>query len=100
MLLVVEQKFQDVGISRIYKTVTRPSMTCTTQTRLNTAKIKRMLETGEMKVLQGTAGETLMNRERSRNIRRECEVGAEEEEKMERAHETNVWGKTGQNSKG
>lgn len=42
--------------------------------RPDTAKTKRMLETGQMKVLLGIAGKTLMDRECSENIRTECGV--------------------------
>ena len=44
-------------------------MTYTTETRPDTAKTKRLLETTEMKVLRGIAENTLLDRETSENIR-------------------------------
>ena len=55
--------------SRIYKTAIRPIMTCTAETRPETTKTKRLLETTEIKVLRGIAGKTLLDRKTSENIR-------------------------------
>ena len=55
---------------RIYKTAIRPNMTYTAETRPETAKTKRLLETTEIKVLRGIDGKTLLYRETSKNIRR------------------------------
>ncbi|XP_057653777.1 uncharacterized protein LOC130892390 [Diorhabda carinulata] len=60
--------------SRTYKTVIRPIMTYTTETRPDAAKTKRLLETNEMKVLQKITGKTLLDRERSDDIRQKCGV--------------------------
>ena len=49
-------------------------MTYTAETRPETAKTKRLLETTEMKVLRGIAGKTLLDRETSENIRRTCGI--------------------------
>ena len=68
---------KNIGIeakSRIYKTAIRPIMTYTAETRPETAKTKRLLETTEIKVLRGIAGKTLLDRETSENIRRTCEI--------------------------
>lgn len=60
--------------SRIYKATIRPIMTYTAETRPDTTKTKRILETGEMKVLRKIVGKTLLDRERNENIRRSCQV--------------------------
>lgn len=60
--------------ARIYKSVIRPIMTYTAETRPDTEKTKRILEVGEMKILRKIAGKTLLDRERSDNIRRTCRV--------------------------
>lgn len=60
--------------ARIYKSVIRPIMTYTAETRPDTAKTKRILEVGEMKILRKIAGKTLFDRERSDNVRRTCGV--------------------------
>ena len=68
---------KNIGIeakSRIYKTAIRSLMTYTAETRPETAKTKRLLETTEMKVLRGIAGRTLLGRETSKNIRRTCRI--------------------------
>ena len=57
--------------SKIYKTAI---MTYTAETRPETAKTKRLLETTKMKVLRGIAGKTLLDRETSENIRRTCRI--------------------------
>ncbi|XP_056642632.1 uncharacterized protein LOC130449023 [Diorhabda sublineata] len=49
--------------SRIYKATVRPIMTYTVETRPETAKTKRMMETAEMKVLRRIAGKTLLDRD-------------------------------------
>lgn len=45
--------------SRIYKSVIRPLMTYTAETRPETAQTKRLLETSEMRILRKIAGKTL-----------------------------------------
>ncbi|XP_030750469.1 uncharacterized protein LOC115878197 [Sitophilus oryzae] len=59
---------------RIYKAVDRPIMTYTVETRPDTAKTKRFLETGEIKIFHKTPGRMLLDRERSENIRQTCMV--------------------------
>lgn len=49
-------------------------MNYTAETRPETAKTKRLLETTEIIVLRNTAGKTLLYRERSDNIRTTCKV--------------------------
>ena len=49
-------------------------MADTAETRPETAKTKRVLETTEMKVLLGIAENTLLDRETSENIRRTCGI--------------------------
>lgn len=60
--------------SRIYRSTIRPIMAYTAETRPDTTRTKRMLETAEMKILRRIAGKTLFDRERSDNIRRMCNV--------------------------
>ncbi|XP_044744651.1 uncharacterized protein LOC123306625 [Coccinella septempunctata] len=60
--------------SRIYKSVVRPVMTYTAETRPQTSKTQRYLETSEMKTLRKIAGKTLWHRETNESIRRICEV--------------------------
>ncbi|XP_057666772.1 uncharacterized protein LOC130900278 [Diorhabda carinulata] len=48
-------------------------MTYTAKTRPETAKTKRMMERAEMKVLRRIARKTLLDRERSENIRK-CKI--------------------------
>ncbi|XP_045466625.1 uncharacterized protein LOC123675320 [Harmonia axyridis] len=60
--------------SRIYKAVIRPILTYTAETRPETAKTKRLMETTEMRVLRRIAGKTLMNRNTSESIRDACGV--------------------------
>ncbi|XP_057652719.1 uncharacterized protein LOC130891773 [Diorhabda carinulata] len=60
--------------SRTYKTVIRPIMTYAAETRPDTAKTKRLLKTSEMKVLRKITGKTLLDRERSDDIRQKCRV--------------------------
>ena len=50
----------------------RPIMTHTAETRPETTKTRRMLETTEMKILQKIDGKTMLDRERNENIRRTC----------------------------
>jgi len=52
---------------KIYKTVVRPVMTYTAETRTPT-------ETAEMKILHRITGNTLLHRERSENFRTACNV--------------------------
>ena len=58
--------------ARIYKATIRPIMTYTAETRPETTKTRRMLETTEMKILRKIAGKTMLDRERNENIRRTC----------------------------
>lgn len=60
--------------ARIYKTTIRPIMTYTSETRPDTSKTKQLLETTEMKILRRISGKTLLDRERSENIRGQCNV--------------------------
>ncbi|XP_048522293.1 uncharacterized protein LOC125504409 [Dendroctonus ponderosae] len=60
--------------STIYRTVTRPAMTYTAETRPETAKSKRLVETAEMKIICRITGETLLDRERSEDVRTACNV--------------------------
>ncbi|XP_057653803.1 uncharacterized protein LOC130892403 [Diorhabda carinulata] len=60
--------------SRAYKTVIRPIMTYSAETRPDTAKTKRLLETSEMKALRKITGKTLLDRERSDEIRQKCRM--------------------------
>ena len=49
-------------------------MAYTAETRPETAKTKKMLETTEIKVLRSIAGKTLLDRETSENIGRTCGI--------------------------
>lgn len=60
--LVIEAK------ARIYEAAVRPIVTCIAEIGPDAAKTKRMLETGEMKVLRGIVRKTLIDMERSENI--------------------------------
>lgn len=60
--------------TRIYKTAVRPIITYQAETRPDTVKTKRLLETTEMKILRKIVGKTLWDRERSENIRKMCIV--------------------------
>lgn len=60
--------------ARIYKAVVRPVMTYTAETRPETRRTQRYLETSEMKTLRKIAGKTLWDRETNENIRRICGV--------------------------
>lgn len=60
--------------ARIYKATVRPIMTYMAETRPTTTNTCRLLETAEMKTLRKIAGKTLMDRERSENIRSACNV--------------------------
>ncbi|XP_030760558.1 uncharacterized protein LOC115885711 [Sitophilus oryzae] len=75
--------------SRIYKAVVRPIMTYTAETRSATAKTRKSLETGEMKILRKIAGKTLLDRERSDNIKQTCKVGSINEWVLSRRREWN-----------
>uniref|UniRef100_A0A6P7F5U2 Uncharacterized protein LOC114326842 n=1 Tax=Diabrotica virgifera virgifera TaxID=50390 RepID=A0A6P7F5U2_DIAVI len=59
---------------RIYKTVIRPKMTYGAETRSDTERTRRLLETAEMKTLRKIDGKTLWDRVRSTDIRRRCKV--------------------------
>lgn len=68
---------KNIGIeakTRIYKTTVRPIITYTAETRPETSKTKRLLETTEMKVLRRITGKTLLDRERSEIIRNTCKI--------------------------
>ncbi|CAG9827423.1 unnamed protein product, partial [Diabrotica balteata] len=58
---------------RIYKTVIRPIMTYAAETRPDTERTKRMLETAEMKTLESRDKNT-WDKGRSTDIRRGCKV--------------------------
>lgn len=60
--------------ARIYKATVRSTMTYTAETRPDTAKTKQLLEATEMRVLRRIVGKTLLDRERSENIRSACKV--------------------------
>ena len=60
--------------ARIYKTAIRPILTYAAETRPETSKTKRILETAEMKIARRIAGKTLMDRIRSDNIRQTCGI--------------------------
>ena len=49
-------------------------MTYTAETRPETTKTKRLLQTTEMKILRRIAGKTLLDLERNENIRTACNV--------------------------
>ncbi|XP_056629875.1 uncharacterized protein LOC130440639 [Diorhabda sublineata] len=59
---------------RISKATVRPIITYTEETRPETERTKRMMGTAEIKVLHRIAGKTLLDRERSENIRRLCKI--------------------------
>ncbi|XP_060524527.1 uncharacterized protein LOC132700944 [Cylas formicarius] len=59
---------------RVCKTTIRPIMTYTAETRSDTAKTSRLLETTEMKILRRISAKTLLDRERNENIRQSCGV--------------------------
>lgn len=58
----------------IYKTVIKLIMSYTAETRPDTIKTKRIMETSEMKVLRKITGKTLLDRELSDNIRQTCKM--------------------------
>ncbi|XP_019762542.2 uncharacterized protein LOC125504174 [Dendroctonus ponderosae] len=60
--------------SRIYKTVVRPVITCSAETRPETTKTERLLETAELKMFGRITGKTLLDRERCEDIRIACNV--------------------------
>ncbi|XP_030765794.1 uncharacterized protein LOC115889857 [Sitophilus oryzae] len=64
-------------------------MTYTAETRPDTAKTKRFLETGEMKILRKITSKTLLDRERSNNIRKTCKVDNINEWVLSRSREWN-----------
>ncbi|XP_015177010.1 PREDICTED: uncharacterized protein LOC107066683 [Polistes dominula] len=73
--------------ARIYKTTIRPIMTYCAETRPDSAKIKRLLETTEMKILRKIrkiARKTLLDKERSEKIRRTCQTENTNEWVLER----------------
>lgn len=49
-------------------------MAYTAETRPETSKIKRLLESTEIKILHGIAGNTLLDRETTESIRNTCKV--------------------------
>lgn len=53
---------------RMHKLTLRPIMTYATDTRSNTTKIKRMLETAEVRMLIKIAGCSLSNREKRKTL--------------------------------
>uniref|UniRef100_A0A6P7G326 Uncharacterized protein LOC114333346 n=1 Tax=Diabrotica virgifera virgifera TaxID=50390 RepID=A0A6P7G326_DIAVI len=66
--------------TRIYKSPIRPIMTYTAETRADTAKTQRLLETAEMKVLRKITNHTLKDRVRSEEMRTRCVI-----------EEINIW---------
>ncbi|XP_015181515.1 PREDICTED: uncharacterized protein LOC107069067 [Polistes dominula] len=54
--------------ARIYKITIRPIMTYCAETRSDSAKTKRLLETTEMKILRKIARKTLLDKERSEKV--------------------------------
>lgn len=60
--------------TRIYKSAIRPIITYTAETRPDTKKIERMVETTEMKILRRIDGKTLRDRTRSQDIRNKYNV--------------------------
>lgn len=60
--------------TRIYKATIRPIMTYAGETRPETSKTRRLMETAEMKVLRRILGKTLLDQERSETIRRNCQT--------------------------
>ncbi|KAK9887098.1 hypothetical protein WA026_020042 [Henosepilachna vigintioctopunctata] len=75
--------------ARIYKATVRPIMTYTAETRPETTKTRRLLETTEMKVLRRITGKTLLNRERSENVRNMCKVDSINDWVLNRKQEWN-----------
>ncbi|XP_056642629.1 uncharacterized protein LOC130449021 [Diorhabda sublineata] len=75
--------------TRIYKVVIRPIMTYTAETRPDTSKTQRMLETAEMRILRRITGNTLRNRVISDYIRTTCNVEAINEWLLTRRKELN-----------
>lgn len=65
--------------TRIYKGVIRPIMTYTAETRSNTARTKRRIETNEMKILRRINNKTLRDRIPSTDIRQACQITPTEE---------------------
>jgi hypothetical protein len=60
--------------AKIYKTVVRPIMTYTAETRPDTTRTKRMMETCEMKIVRDITGKTLWDRQRSTDLRQNCNI--------------------------
>ena len=75
--------------TRIYKTAIRPIMTYTAETRPDTSKTKKLLETTEMKILRRISGKTLMDRERNENIRQMCKTESINDWVLKRKQEWN-----------
>lgn len=59
---------------RIYKSVVRPIMTYTAETRPETAKTKKLLEVTEMKTLRKIINKTRRDRVRNEEVRRICDI--------------------------
>ncbi|XP_044767088.1 uncharacterized protein LOC123322993 [Coccinella septempunctata] len=74
---------------RIYKTTIGSIMTYCAETRADTARTKRLLETTEMKVLRRIAGKTLLDGETSASIRKTCKTEDINEWALERKKEWN-----------
>lgn len=59
---------------RIYKAAIRPILTYVAETRPETSKTRQIMEATEMKIVRRIAGRTLLDRERSEDIRRACHI--------------------------
>ncbi|XP_050512890.1 uncharacterized protein LOC126888582 [Diabrotica virgifera virgifera] len=59
---------------KIYRTVIRPIMTYTTETRPGTTRTKRLMQTCEMKIVRDITGKSLWDRQRSIDPRQRCNI--------------------------
>ena len=59
---------------RIYKSVVRPVLTYTSETRADSSKTKQMLESQEMNTLRRIIGKTRLDRVRNEYAREQCEI--------------------------
>lgn len=59
---------------RIYKSVVRPILSYSAETRSDSVKTRQQLETSEMRVLRKIANKTLRDRERNEHIRLICKI--------------------------
>ncbi|XP_045479646.1 uncharacterized protein LOC123684404 [Harmonia axyridis] len=79
--------------AKIYKSIIRPNMNYTAETRPDTSKRRRMLETAEMNILRRISGKILYDRKRSNDIRKLCEVKKIGEGIDNRKEEWKEWAK-------